>query len=441
MRLYGRAEQLLWQIYAAVRQQGCSVVVLADELLAQAIWAGHDRPKNWRQDLFDTRASLSGLCLEKMRILGGGWRRSIDLHSVAVASVKRLEVTTSSQTCGVNGCPLKGQNVRHGHFVVQVGLGFLGVLENYAVEPVNGRRTFDFTKEPSAEAKEQLDEARGKGQLVTVSLLAKIFGAANWSKLSSEHQAIIQGLVREITRPARRRRREAAREDGADVIRGNRLPGRSSKQMVECSVLNASESYVAFNGNGRRRGQGYRIVGYKGTGWLSKCGYEVSSNDKALRETVRRFLADLGVIASILGLTVVGFRRKGHNWIDTEMLQMIAKQRNCIAELERYQLRIYGPPDYHDRLRRYLEQEGRMRIPKLTHQATDPTEESEADATTTIRVRMNHLGMTQRKLAEHLGCTQQFVTQVLGKDRPWPDEMLDRAKRYVAESTVRRERS
>ena len=89
LRLYSRAEQLLWMIYTAVRKQRQSVVVLPDESLALAIWGGHERPKNWRQDLFDTLTSLSGLRVEQLAITRGGWRPRLDLHSVAVASVER----------------------------------------------------------------------------------------------------------------------------------------------------------------------------------------------------------------------------------------------------------------------------------------------------------------------------------------------------------------
>jgi hypothetical protein len=109
---------------------------------------------------------------------------------------------------------------------------------------------------------------------------------------------------------------------------------------------------------------------------------------------------------------------------------MIAKQRSCLRELEQYDLRIFGPPDYHDRLRRYLEEQGRMQIPKLT-EAQGVTEGSGGDSTTGFRVRMHRLGVTQAKLAEQLGCTQQFITKVLGGDRPWPEGMRQRAEEYL----------
>jgi hypothetical protein len=132
-----------------------------------------------------------------------------------------------------------------------------------------------------------------------------------------------------------------------------------------------------------------------------------------------------------LGVTVVGYRRKGGRWVGLDELQVIAKQRKSLRDIDQYDLRIYGPPDYHDRLRRYLEEQGQMRIPKLTEASEATDEGSGSGAVSSLRVRMHRLGVTQAKLAEQLGCAQQFVTQVLGGDRPWPDGMRERAEEYL----------
>ena len=158
LRLYSRAEQLLWLIYTAVRKQRRSVVVLADETLAMAIWGAHNRPKNWRQDIFDTLRSLCYLHVEQLHIAQGGWPR-LDLHSVAVAGVRRLEANQADKACKQGRCPLWGSRKRHGHFVVQIDLGFLGVLEAHASQPATKKRQYDFTKPASEEAKKQLKDA------------------------------------------------------------------------------------------------------------------------------------------------------------------------------------------------------------------------------------------------------------------------------------------
>jgi hypothetical protein len=433
MRLYNRAEQLLWLIYDAVRKQRSSVVVLPDEKLAGAIWGGHNRPRNWRQHIYEALTSLSGLAIEQLHVTRGGWSPRLDMKSIAVASVKRLEPTPSKAVCDVERCPLRGSDIGHGHFVVQIGLGFLGVLERHAVQDAEDHRVYDFEKSWGNAGKE-IKEAQREGRLVTVNLPVKIFGSAKWSELSVERQRIIQALIREVTRPvAKKGAAHSDRNDGAEVIVGNRVPGRSSRQMVTCPLLPSSGTYVAFNGNGQRRGLGYRIVGGRRTGWLHKCGYNVSGERRSVAREVRRFLDDLRAVAPILGLTSVGYHRGTKSWADFERLRTIARQRKCLTQLEQHELRIFGPPDYQDRLRRHLEEHGRLLIPKLDDVVETREKPPVSQDSTTIRQRMHQLGMTHERLAKHLGCSQQFVTQVLNGKRPWPARTYDRAAAYLGE--------
>jgi hypothetical protein len=323
--------------------------------------------------------------------------------------------------------------VRHGHFVVQIGLGFLGIMERHAIEGTEARRIYDF-KKSEGKATGEIKDARKQGRLVTVNLPVKIFGSAKWSNLSVEHQRIIQALIREVTRPAARKRAtQKERNDAAEVVTGNRVPGRSSRKLVACSLLRASGPHVAFNGNGQRRGLGYRIVGSRRTGWLYKCGYDVSGDRRSVAREVRRFLDDLQAVAGVLGLTVVGYHRGSSRWVDFERLRTVARQRKGVTLLEQHELRIFGPPDYQDRLRRHLEQHGRLLIPKLDDEAEAQEEPPVSQDSTSIRQRMHKLGVTHRKLAEHLGCTQQFATPVLNGKRPWPAGMHDRAVAYLDE--------
>jgi hypothetical protein len=428
LRLYSRAEQAFWLLYTAVRNQRSSTVVLPDETLAQAVWGGRRRPKNWRQHLFDVLTSLSGLRVERLHITRGGWSPRLDLHSVAVASVKRLEATRV-EVCQVPGCPLEGSRASHGHFMVQVGLGFLGVLENYATGSEDGTRRYDFAKTPSEEAGKKVRAAQKEGALVTVSLPVKLFGRAAWSSLTAAQQRIIQALVREVTRPAGTAK-PSQRDDGAEVIRGNRVPGGRRKHKVPCALLDPEGTYVAFNGNGVRRGQGYKIVGDGGKGWLWRCGYPVPKDLRALRQEIRQFLADLEAVAGILGLTVVG-RGGGRWWATLKSLRGIARRGHGDRTLAGYLVRVYGPPDYPDRLRRFLEVQGKMRIPKPDEAAEARGEAARTETAAPFRLRMHEAGVTQRELAGHLGCSQQFVAQILGKRRAWPPGMQDKADAYL----------
>ena len=116
--------------------------------------------------------------------------------------------------------------------------------------------------------------------------------------------------------------------DGADVLKGNRVPATSANDQAVCNLLDVSGTYVAFNGNGKRRGLGYRIVGVEGKGWLAKCGYQVPGDAHDQLVAVRRFLGELEVVADILGLTIVAFHRPKARWIDFASLIALASQRN-----------------------------------------------------------------------------------------------------------------
>jgi hypothetical protein len=351
------------------------------------------------------------------------------MQSVAVASVRRLDPATSGDTCGVEGCSMLGSGIRHGHFMVQIGQGFMGVLEQYAIEGEAGR-TYDFDQKLDDRSGKIVEAARKQGQLVTVNLLVKVFGPARWSRLSSKQQNIIQGLVREITR-RRGKKVEGGRDDNGDVLVGNRLPATSPNHRAVCNLLDRSGNYMAFNGNGRRRGMGYRVIGVKGTGWLAKCGYQVPSAARERLVTVRGFLHDVEGVARILGLTVMGFHRPSQRWVSLETLQVIASQRSSITRVEQHDLRIYGPTDYHQRLRRYLEDNGQMRIPKPGDEPGTDGEEPAPHRNDELLVKMKRLGVTHRQLGEQLGHSQQFVSQVLGGRRPWPEGLLDRAEAYL----------
>ena len=189
----------------------------------------------------------------------------------------------------------------------------------------------------------------------------------------------------------------------------NQVPGRTVGQWVSCAMLDPMQNWIAFNGNGCRRGLGYGIVGRKGTGWLAKCGYWPPKRGVSRGKTVRQFLKDLGIVAEKLGLVVVGFAAKRGEWLTLEDLRRMARNQTSFQRLEAVTLRVYGPPDYHDRLRDHFERQGRITIPK-TVLGTD----GQVSAPEVVLPRlMSKRGVTQKQLAQHLGCSQAFVSNLL----------------------------
>ena len=312
---------------------------------------------------------------------------------------------------------------------MQTGLGLLGVLDSYGVQGGTGERIFDFSKPPTNEAKRQLRQAGKGGQLVTVSVPTKLFGRSNWSQLSPGQYRIIQALIGEIVRPAKKT--ETQRNDGAEVFLGNRVPSGKTRMSI-CPHLDAHGAYVSFNGNGKRRGRGYRLVGHRRTGWLFKCGYRTPKDIGQLQREAQQFLTDLDVVAGILGLVVVGYHGREGCWNDFTTMRSMADSRTGLEQLERLELRVYGPADYHDRLHGYYEQQGQMTIPRINSDLpAPPGPEGGPGPLQDLQVRMHQLGVSKANLAEALNYSHQFVSNVLNGKRAWPPEKRAAATRYL----------
>ena len=99
-----------------------------------------------------------------------------------------------------------------------------------------------------------------------------------------------------------------------------------------------------------------------------------------------------------------------------------------IEKIEDVSLRVYGPEDYHVRLRRYFEEKGSLRLP-VPGEIDAQVGESRGDGR--IGNLMSRAAVTQKELAGHLGCTQQFLSNVATEKRKWPEGMGERAEAYL----------
>jgi hypothetical protein len=364
------------------------------------------------------------------------------MRSAAVACYEDLERNRRRKGLCRPGCPLWQRPEPHDHFLIQIGYGFLGLLENFATRDHEGVRQFDFgQKRPRGGEGDAVAAARKQGRIVPVHLPTKVFGASDWSELTRGQRGIIQGLVREVTRV--RKRGETQRRDRADVLAGNRVPDVRGQREVGCPLLRADGRYVAFNGNGLRRGLGYLIVGHKKHGWLARCGHIGTADAdgrragrKGMGHMVRQFLAELAEVAQLLGLTVVGLTRTTGAWLTLAQVREIADQSGGWQGLSQVHLRVYGPEDYLDRCRRVLaERGGFSTIPGADGLplSTD-TEVLLADPGVDLRVRLQRAGLSQDDLARHLGVSKSFVSKLLAGKKAWPEGMRERAEAFVAGS-------
>jgi hypothetical protein len=426
--LFGRAEQLLWAIYAGVLMQRRSVILLPDALLGQVVWGGVRAawPRDWRSDLLDVLRSLCWLHAATLRLDERSWQPRFGSQSVCLAHVEDLRITRPRADVCDSACPMRNAGTRHGHFLVQVGLGFLGALERFVTtDNGEGLRTYDFMAQPAVDAGRELRAEVSVGRTDTVSLLTKLFGPSSWSGLGVTQRRIIDGLIAEVTRT--RRGRHSDRQDHAEVLVGDLVPGARPRSRVACPLLQRGGRFVAFGGNGRRPGMGYRIVGVNGKGWLFKLGHHDPTDAQGRARAVRSFLSDLGEVAALIGLVVAGFDPKDGDWFDLKQMVAMARTGEGRRRLEALHVRVYGPADYLGRLRRYFEDRGRFAsIPGAA--PGGPSRPGLLD----LASRMARAGMTQGELASRLGVSHPFVSKVLGGVRPWPTGMRERAEAFVA---------
>ncbi len=428
LRLYERAEQALWFLHANVLAQRRSDVRLPDVMMGQAVWGGRrgDWPRDWRGDLFDVLGSLTWLHASTLRLDERSWQPRFSSHSVGVSHAEDLRATRPHADVCDPSCPMWGSGEAHGHFLVEVGYGFLGVLEGFvAGGGRGGRRAYDFTRRPTGEAGRELRAAERAGGLVTVSLPAKVFGSAAWSGLGPSHRRVIDGLVAEVSRG--RKGGSPDRTDRAAVLVGDVVPGARPRLTATCPYLRPGGRYVTFGGNGRRAGMGYRVVGADGRGWLEKCGYAPPAGADGLPRVARAFLADLAHVAGLLGLTVVGFDPRGGYWFDLGGMRALAGTGAGWRRLDSVHLRVYAPEDYLDRLRGHFASRGRFAsIPGSVAEVSAPR------GALDLATRMRLAGVTQRRLAERLGVSQAFVSKVLSGKSPWPAGLVGQAEGFVA---------
>lgn len=461
--LFERAERMLWCIHAAVLLKRQSVVLLPDVFLRELIWAQEPGgwPQNWRQEVMSVLRSLSFLHGAEFHIGNASWKPQFDSSSVFLTNVRDLKTKPSEDRCcescllwNVPGAP------RHHHFMVSVGLGFLGVLERFQTsEDACGCRCYDFTKDGEGDNQKAIVAARKAGQLVLVHQPTNLAGS-----LPHEQKQILQGLVREITRQPRKNRN---RVDKAEIQVGNTVSGTGKQPTITCPLLAPQGRYVAFGGNGRGTGRGYTLVGKTGTGWLYKCGYRIADNPDELCKTVTQFLGQLAILQASHGIIVAGLDTISMRWLGLEQLTSIGTIPLGLTRLENVLVRIYAPEDYLVRWREAAAglkcqdghqdlQNGLPGLPAAEggpdngmggygqlegprnnrgNGAANLLELSRNDQIATL-LRQSHV--SQEELANFLGYTQSFISQVLSGKRNWPDGKLEIAKAYLIDRVARK---
>ncbi|MCA9124737.1 MAG: helix-turn-helix transcriptional regulator [Planctomycetaceae bacterium] len=422
LRLFDRGEQLLWLIHATVLSQRSSVITLPDIQCGEVIWGGDRQkwPQNWRREIIHILRSLMHIRTERLVIGKNGWNPRFGAESVAVAHIEDMKRTESGNDRCLDSCPMFLSGVSHNHFVVQIGLGFLGVLEKFLVtKDERGERTYDFSSS-------KVREVRKAGtDIVTASLPSKILGGAKWAEISKNERRILDALTLELTRDPK-----SQRNDKAHVYEGNKVVGRKPGVLVECPLLVPSDRYVVFGGNGKRSGCGYQVVGRKGTGWLYKCGDYIVSKDAAqLRREIRAFMNDLCELSSKFGLIPAAIDKNSNRWIGIEDLKRLAHNQSGVARLKAFQLRVFAPEDWSERIRAYFAAKGGFNeVPTIE---TSPGSMADCEQHECLSDRVRRLGIKQGQLAREIGVSRSQLTNLLNGARRWSPAVLARCKAYL----------
>ena len=111
---------------------------------------------------------------------------------------------------------------RHKHFTVNIGRGFLGVLEQFgSAGDRPGVRKYEFKSRVVKDSGPTLKSVGKSGKLATVYLPAKIGEPAVCANFTPKQHRLLQAIVRETSRKTKGKRREVAQ---AEVIVGKPDP-------------------------------------------------------------------------------------------------------------------------------------------------------------------------------------------------------------------------
>jgi Bifunctional DNA primase/polymerase, N-terminal len=399
-RFGAHAERLLWWIHRAVLVRRCSIVTVASTWLARMLW-GKDQsrwPAAWRITIVRALASLTWLHVADKKV---GVLPQFGSSSVLFTNVKDLRGVPEDDYI-IDFGERSGQ--RQGNFQIEIGQGFLGLLELLAVSGADPPvRLYDFdSARRSGSPSPKFRRLAKTGRLVSVFLPAQVSHAPlrSWN---ADRRRILQTIVRETTRGGRH---DESRDPQGAVRQGNRIPGYAPGRLMTCEALLPGGAYVGFNGNGKLSGRGYRIAT-----WAARCGF---------RDDVASFLAELEPVARCLNLVTVGIA-SGSRESSLRALRRLSRSGPGRRTLETTHLRVYSEHGY---LTRWTEVFGGL----------EPLTLGPMGATVSGALVLNELAtlnLSQRALALALNIDPSFLSKLVNGKKPWPNDLLAKAETWI----------
>jgi len=373
--------------------------------MRQLIWGGNIEhlPQNWRREIVQTLRSLLRVRASVIVLGGNGWTPKFGMESVAVAMVEDLRTTRPEDDQCNERCIAFGSGTPHHHFGIQIGAGFLGVLEKLARQGDAVGLTYDFNSD-------SLKKVRARTTSISTSV--NLLGPAAWCpETTAATRRILNAFTGEITRQSGK----SKRTDKAKLFLGSAVPGKSEKDSISCPLLDATQKYVLFGGNGKRPGQGYLLVGKKNTGWLYKCGF--AAND------YQRFLHELDSIPSEFGIVLTGFCSANETWYSLPDMRHLAEVDTTDIVAGRILLRPFAPEDYLARIGRYFREKGEFAVPISGALAGDPGIE--------LQLQVKRSGLSQDHVAQELGVSRPHLSNIFRGRRSWPPGLQDQLQELL----------
>lgn len=395
-----QSERLVWLIHRRILQIGASAISLCDAECGAAIW-GHSRaawPKHWRGEITRLLDSLTWLHIAPQL---GTAVPQFGRNSALLVHAEDLRGKGHRDHCE-SDCPLQHGPTHH-HYRVGIGRGFLGALEECAVEENEfGVRSYAFFDH------RRLRRIGRQGHLTSIYVPAKLGSPAACRALTPRQHGLLQALIQEITRNRKKDHREVTT---FHTIHGSVVPDFSGKP-THCPLLRVDATYVVFGCNGVRPGRGYRIS--SDGGWCKKAGYP--------RDRPDEFLRDLISMAHRLGLVLVGAVRSHDGWLNADQMLEQSLTTPGRRVLDGVHLRIYAPHNCWDRWAELFE---------WTEQSAAPAAISTVDQ---LAITLSARGIRQSVFARQLNIDPSLLSRFLSGRREMPQALLLRATQILETS-------
>jgi transcriptional regulator with XRE-family HTH domain len=382
------AERVLWTVHYEVRRQRIPQIRFERTSLCRVIWG----TMQTRRSLQTLRQALRGLA--ELRV--AEWSASQDSPPLA------------------QSLPLFEQIVEEsGSLTFVVGEGFLGSLERFAVQ-VDGNTRYDFP------AGKRLKKLRKEQRVQDVFLPIYLGDLAACRQFSPRQKRLFQAVYREKTCPPKLKGPNgagpAARSlDMPQVITGDKVVAYNPARMVECPYLDPLVNYVGFNGNGVRRGCGYRL-----RTWMRKAGYADAE--------YRTILDDLSALSRGLGITVAAIGPGNENWQSLGQVTYLATAGGrARRKLDGLHVRMYAKAGCFEQWNKRFHWDA----------GSDGAGKQEGvraiDVLERLREILRSERLQQQQIAAQFGIKKQYLSAVLKGKKRCSDKVRIQIEEFIAD--------